>query len=151
MGFVSWLRYWTNVARRSTKLCMMFGCLLGWCTMYTFSGFLPLTEFCLCIQVLRSPILAVLLDGIWVVDASRTAALSTGRHLYSAGRPSRWASAHILGLCAFWHCWLVVGKSIWPVKIERWGAGVVICLKQGANDSHMVQLMSLPPRHFLLH
>ena len=26
----------------------------------------------------------------------RFAALSTGRHLYSAGRPSRWASAHIL-------------------------------------------------------
>ena len=30
-----------------------------------------------------------------------------------------------------------------PVKTERWGAGVVICLEQGA-DLHMAQLMSLP-------
>ena len=34
----------------------------------------------------------------WAVGASQTAALSTGRHLYSAGRPSRWALAHILVL-----------------------------------------------------
>jgi len=27
---------------------------------------------------------------------------------------------------------------------------MVICLKQGANDLHMVQLMPLPPRHLLL-
>jgi len=30
-----------------------------------------------------------------------------------------------------------------PVKTEWWGAGVVICLEQGA-DLHMAQLMSLP-------
>jgi len=35
-------------------------------------------------------------------------------------------------------------------KIERWGTGVVICLECGANDLHMVQLMSLPPHHLLL-
>jgi len=29
------------------------------------------------------------------------AALNRGRHLYSAGRPSRWALAHILVLCSF--------------------------------------------------
>jgi len=30
-GFASWLRYCTDVAqRRSTKLCTMFGRLLGW-------------------------------------------------------------------------------------------------------------------------
>jgi len=34
-------------------------------------------------------------------------------------------------------------KGIWPVKTEWWGAGVVICLKQGA-DLHMAQLMPLP-------
>jgi len=34
---------------------------------------------------------------------------------------------------------------------ERWGTGVVICLQQGANDLDMVQLMSLPPHHVLLH
>jgi len=34
-------------------------------------------------------------------------------------------------------------KGIRPVKTEWWGAGMVICLKQGA-DLHMVQLMPLP-------
>jgi len=29
---------------------------------------------------------------------SQTAALNRGRHLYSAGRPSRWALAHIFSL-----------------------------------------------------
>jgi len=54
----------------ATKLCTMFGHLLGWYTMYTFSRalFCPLTEFCpvqnsLHVQVLRSPILAALLHG----------------------------------------------------------------------------------------
>jgi len=28
---------------------------------------------------------------------------------------------------------------------------VVICLKQDAIDFHIVQLMSLPPHHLLLH
>jgi len=28
---------------------------------------------------------------------------------------------------------------------------MVICLEQGANDLHMVQLMSLLPHHLLLH
>jgi len=40
--------------------------------------------------------LAALLHGTLVVGVSQTAALSRGRHLYSAGRPSRWALAHIL-------------------------------------------------------
>jgi len=34
-------------------------------------------------------------------------------------------------------------KDIRPVKNEWWGAGVVICLEQGA-DLHMTQLMPLP-------
>jgi len=34
-------------------------------------------------------------------------------------------------------------KGIRPVKIEWWGAGVVIYLEQGA-DLHMAQLMPLP-------
>jgi len=62
---------------------------------YIFGGFCPITEFCqvqnsLCVQVLRSPILAALLHGTRVVGVRQTAALSRGRHLYSAGRPSRW-------------------------------------------------------------
>ena len=40
-GFASWLHYCSVVAQRKpTKLCTMFGCLLGWYTMYTFSAVL---------------------------------------------------------------------------------------------------------------
>jgi len=44
---------------------------------YIFAGFCPLTEFChvknsLCVQVLRSPILAALLHGTRVVGVSQT-------------------------------------------------------------------------------
>ena len=42
-----------------------------------------------------------------------------------------------------WHCWLGVRKSIWAVKIEWWGVGIVICLQRGADCLHMVQLMPL--------
>ena len=71
--------------------------------MYIFGVLSPLTEFCqmqnsLCVQVLRSPILAALLHGTRAVRVSQTAAFSRGRYLYSAGRPSRCASAHILGI-----------------------------------------------------
>jgi len=34
-------------------------------------------------------------------------------------------------------------KGIRPVKTEWWGAGVVVCLEQGA-DLQMAQLMPLP-------
>jgi len=40
-------------------------------------------------------VLAALLHDTLVVGVSQTAALNRGRHLYSAGRPSRWALAHI--------------------------------------------------------
>jgi len=50
------------------------------------------------IPVLCSSILAALLPGTPVVGISQTAALRRGRHLYSAGRPSRWPLAHILVL-----------------------------------------------------
>ena len=42
-----------------------------------------------------------------------------------------------------WHCWLGGRKGIRPVKNWVVGAGVVICLEQGA-DLHMVQLIPLP-------
>jgi len=45
-------------------------------------------------------VLAALLHGTLVVDVSQTVALNRGRHLYSAGRPSRWELAHILVYCA---------------------------------------------------
>ena len=40
-------------------------------------------------------VLAALLHGTLVVGVSQTAALNIRRHLYSAGRPSCWALAHI--------------------------------------------------------
>jgi len=43
-------------------------------------------------------VLAALLHGSQVVSVSQTAALNRGHHLCSAGRPSRWALAHILVL-----------------------------------------------------
>ena len=41
-------------------------------------------------------VLAALLHGTQVVGVNQTAALNRGRHLYSAGRPPRWALAYIL-------------------------------------------------------
>jgi len=42
-GFASWLRCCTGIAqRRSTKLCTTFGRLLGWYTIHTFWGLLPM-------------------------------------------------------------------------------------------------------------
>ena len=38
----------------------------------------------------------------------------------------------------------------WP-KNEHWGSSMVICLEQGVNDLHMVQLMMLLPPHLLPH
>jgi len=48
-------------------------------------------------------VLAALLDGTLVVGVSQTAALNRGRHLYSAGRPSRWALAHISSCVCLLH------------------------------------------------
>ena len=47
-------------------------------------------------------VLAALLHGTLVVGVSQTAAFSRGRHLYSAGRPSRWVLAHISS-CAVYY------------------------------------------------
>ena len=79
---------------------------------YIFGVSCPLTEFCpvqssLYVQVLRSPILAALLHGsplqqrtsvtlCGMVQGMELRNCRKGRHLYSEGRPSRWASAHIL-------------------------------------------------------
>jgi len=41
-------------------------------------------------------VLVALLHATLVVVVSQTAALNRERHLYSAGRPSRWAMANIL-------------------------------------------------------
>ena len=55
-------------------------------------------------------------------------------------------------LCSvLWHCWLDFRKSIRSVKIEWWGACMVIWLDWGADNFHTVQLMPLPPCCLLLH
>jgi len=46
-------------------------------------------------------VLAALLHGTLIVGVSQTAALNRGHHLCSAGRPSRWALAHILVVKTF--------------------------------------------------
>ena len=65
--------------KKPTKLCTMFGRLLVH-YIFIFGGSCPVTEFyqvqsSLCVQVLRSPILAALLHGTRVVGVRQTAAL----------------------------------------------------------------------------
>jgi len=76
--------------------------LVGLHYVYIFGSSYPLTEFCylqnsLCVQVLRSPILAALLHGTPAAGVSQTLRCGTGRRcqLYLAGRRSRRAPAHI--------------------------------------------------------
>ena len=69
---------------------------------HNMANFGPLTTE-ICWRVWSTPayfngfrILAALLHGTLVVGISQTFGLKRGRHLYSAGRPSRWALAHSL-------------------------------------------------------
>ena len=68
-------------------------------------------------------VMAALLHGSQVVSVSQTAALNRGRHLWSAGRPSRWALAHILA----------VGDKI-PTKI----ATIVLPHWKGQLNAHLL-------------
>jgi len=101
-AFASWLHYCSDVAeRKPTKLCTIFGRYLGWYSIH-FGGCCSLTEFCrvqnsLCVlQVLRCPIGSVTARQSISEREPNFAALSTGCHVYSTGRPSRWALAHNL-------------------------------------------------------
>ena len=91
----------SNISSTSPHNMVKFGPLateifsLDWGTPGNFNGF---------------RVLAALLHGTLVVGVSQTAALNRGRHLYSTGRPSRWALTHIL-----------VVKLLWPlVNILIW-------------------------------
>ena len=99
----SWLRYCSDFAhRRPSKLCTMFGYLLGWYTIYIFwgllphNGILPGAKFTLRLSLALSYIGSVTARHSSSGRQPNFAALSGGRQLYSAGRPSRWALAHIL-------------------------------------------------------
>ena len=67
---------------------------------YTFGSSCPITAYfqvqnSLCAQLLRSPTLAALLNTASSSGRQPNfAALNSARHLYSAGRPSRWALVH---------------------------------------------------------
>ena len=67
---------------------------------YIFGGCCPVTEF---YQVQNS------LSVLHLLRTYLLTALSTGRHLYSAGRPSRWALAHAHSSC---FCWNAVSSSL---------------------------------------
>ena len=113
-GFASWFRYCNYVARRRpTKLCTIFGRTRGWYTIFFSGRMLPNGDFarskihsapkacvllywqCYC-TALRQQASAKLCN---VVQGMELRNFRRGRHLYSAGRPSRWASAHILVVC----------------------------------------------------
>ena len=98
-----------NFGPPAAELCTMFGRLLGWYTI-DFRGLL-LRDGILTrakihyVQVLHSPIFAALLHGTQQRASAKLCSVIQGmelrnfrrrRHLYSAGRPSRWVSAHIL-------------------------------------------------------
>jgi len=74
---------------------------------YIFGGSCPVTEFCkvqnlLCVQVLLSYIGSI---TAWHSSSGRQPnfeALSTGRHLYLTGQPSRWALTHVVDELRFY-------------------------------------------------
>jgi len=77
-GFASWLRYCSGGAqRRPTKLCAIFGRLLGWYTMYTSSGVLPRDGILLHPKLTLHPSLAFCYMGI-----------VTARHSSSGRQPN---------------------------------------------------------------
>jgi len=63
-------------------------------------------------------VLAALLHGTLVVGVSQTAAFNRGRHLYLAGRPSRWAFAHISSYCFSDGCAYMSGSCSIYVKLK---------------------------------
>ena len=78
------------------------------------------------------------------------------KHIMPLAKSTDWAQAkHSPGFnqrclpSVLWHCWLVVRKSIWPVKTEWRGGGVAICLERGADCLHMVQLMPLASQNII--
>ena len=93
----------SNISSRCRHNMVIFGLLaaeilsLVWGTPANFNGF---------------RVLAALLHATLVVGVSQTAAFNRGRHLYSAGRPSGWALAHISSseLVRSWF-----EAEIWPI------------------------------------
>ena len=49
-----------------------------------------------------------------------------------------------------WHCWLGPRNSVWPIKIEWWGVGVVICIDWGAFYLHIVRPVPVAVWHLTI-
>jgi len=94
----SCLRYCSDIAHwRPTKLCTMFGRLLGWYTIYTFSGAVaPSLKKSLYVQVLRSHILTALLHGTPSAGISQTL-----RHSAEGATNIRQGGHHVGNLSTF--------------------------------------------------
>jgi len=96
---------------------------------YNFGGCCSVTEFChfqnsLCVlHVLRSRIGSVTARQSSSRREPNFAGLTTGRHLYSAGRPSRWALAHII-VCLFIYSFIYSTSSTtdfpWAMRCGEW-------------------------------
>jgi len=76
----------------------------------------------------RFHVLAALLHGTLVMGVSQTEALNRGRHLYLAGRPSRWALAHISSSFCF-HMMVI----LYATSLFRFWVGII-----SANYSYFV-------------
>ena len=73
-------------------------------------------------------VLAALLHGTLVVSVSQTVALNKGRHLYLAGRPSRWALAHISSFVNF----------LWKdSRLLKWAAQALEAYSSGEQTEHV--------------
>ena len=109
----------SNISSRCLHNMVNFGLLaaeivsLVWGTPANFNGF---------------RVLAALLYGTLVVGVSQTAAFNRGRHLYSTGRPSGWALAHI---SSFWNIRRVV-RLFYIIKYA-WASSTVAA---GRPDDH---------------
>ena len=64
-------------------------------------------------------------------------------YIYLCVCASEWAHSPTVDFSYFYFFVAVTSNH---VKIEWWGVGVVVCLEQGADCLHMVQLMPLHPR-----
>ena len=74
------------------------------------------------------------------------AALNRGRHLYSAGRPSRWALAHILVTLVF--CLVPCGRLSWLFASFWAHVNILHCLSFiVSNCQFAVALPRTPLRH----
>jgi len=83
-------------------------------------------------------VLAALLHGNLVVGVIQTAALNRGRHLYSAGRPSRWAFAHISS------CALLGGLTIGVRVALLWRYDDI--MRTASSHSYVFLILSKPFR-----